>query len=165
MTNPVDDLGNVQVDFVWGNLPLQPDDQRGLNTLDPALDNHEIATEGYNGYPGFGTPAGPAAIIGPTDNWQIVMGGLYFNGETAVNAEVEANESLYKLVITGGDYAGEYTFGYHGTGMMPGPDGVPYIEQISDGIGYPFMSTTGVHGAGNSNGPTLDAGIVSIVLA
>ena len=28
MTFPVDDNGNVRVDFVWGNLPLQPDQER-----------------------------------------------------------------------------------------------------------------------------------------
>lgn len=28
MTYPVDDAGNPRVDFVWGNLPMQPDDQR-----------------------------------------------------------------------------------------------------------------------------------------
>lgn len=53
MTNPVDDLGNVKVDFVWGNMPLQPDDQRGSNTLDPALDNHSIATTGWSNFPGY----------------------------------------------------------------------------------------------------------------
>jgi len=29
MTYPVDDAGNPQVDFVWGHMPLQPNDQRG----------------------------------------------------------------------------------------------------------------------------------------
>jgi len=53
MTNPVDDLGNVRVDFAWGNLPLQPDDQRGEDILDPELDNHIIATSGYQGFPAF----------------------------------------------------------------------------------------------------------------
>lgn len=28
MTYPVDDLGNVRVDFVWGHMPAQPDQQR-----------------------------------------------------------------------------------------------------------------------------------------
>ena len=51
--NPKDDLGNVQVDFVWGNFPLQPDELRGENTLDPTLDNHSIATTGYANYPSF----------------------------------------------------------------------------------------------------------------
>jgi len=48
-----DDSGNVQVDFVWGNFPLQPDADRGENTLDPTLDNHSIATTGYSNFPGF----------------------------------------------------------------------------------------------------------------
>lgn len=48
-----DSGGNVQVDFVWGNFPLQPDDDRGENTLDPTLDNHVIATTGWANFPGF----------------------------------------------------------------------------------------------------------------
>lgn len=48
-----DDLGNVQVDFVWGNFPLQPDADRGENTLDPTLDNHSIATTGYSNFPQY----------------------------------------------------------------------------------------------------------------
>ena len=28
MTYPVDDAGNVRVDFVWGHMPMQPNDQR-----------------------------------------------------------------------------------------------------------------------------------------
>ena len=47
-----DDAGNVQVDFVWGNLPLQPNDDRDTN-LNAALDNHIIATTGYSNFPGF----------------------------------------------------------------------------------------------------------------
>lgn len=80
--NPIVETGNVQVEFPWGNVPLQPNDDRtGLqsvnsgpedvqwspvlqqvsSTLNPALDNHAIATglqgttqfAGYNGYPGY----------------------------------------------------------------------------------------------------------------
>lgn len=52
--NLVDDAGNVAVDFVWGNFPLQPNDVReenGGGLLDADLDNHSIAYEGWNGYP------------------------------------------------------------------------------------------------------------------
>ena len=52
--NLVDDKGNVAVDFVWGNFPMQPNDDReenGGGLLDPDLDNHSIAYEGWNGYP------------------------------------------------------------------------------------------------------------------
>lgn len=54
----LDTGGNVRVDFVWGNLPMQPDDERGLNTLNPALDNHIIAATQYNGFPDY-TPETP----------------------------------------------------------------------------------------------------------
>ena len=55
----LDDGGNVAVDFVWGNFPLQPNDDRpnavsAVGTpgrLDFTLDNHEIAETGWNGYP------------------------------------------------------------------------------------------------------------------
>jgi hypothetical protein len=52
--NLVDDAGNVVVDFVWGNFPLQPNDVReenGGGLLNATLDNHSIAYEGWNGYP------------------------------------------------------------------------------------------------------------------
>ena len=52
-----DTLGNVAVDFVWGNMPMQPDDDR-VTPLDPDLDSHVIATSGYNGFPDY-TPVEP----------------------------------------------------------------------------------------------------------
>lgn len=54
--NLLDDAGNVAVDFVWGNVPMQPNDVReenGGDLLDPDLDNHSIAYEGWNGYPQY----------------------------------------------------------------------------------------------------------------
>ena len=50
--NLLDDAGNVVVDFVWGNFPLQPNDQR-TNLLDYTLDGHIIADANYSGYPLF----------------------------------------------------------------------------------------------------------------
>ena len=50
----VDDKGNVAVDFVWGNFPLQPNDVRlenGGSVLDYTKDSHNIAEDGWNGYP------------------------------------------------------------------------------------------------------------------
>ena len=53
MANPVDDAGNVRVDHVWGNMPMQPNDARGANVLDYSLDNHEIVETGRYGFPGY----------------------------------------------------------------------------------------------------------------
>lgn len=65
----VDDKGNVVVDFVWGNFPMQPNDDR-TTRLDYALDNHVIAETGWNGYPlytpntdGAGTASAPKVAV------------------------------------------------------------------------------------------------------
>jgi hypothetical protein len=57
----VDSKGNVQVDFVWGNVPMQPNDDRTIQpilgtanygtNLDFTKDNHVIVETGWNGYP------------------------------------------------------------------------------------------------------------------
>jgi hypothetical protein len=52
----LDSAGNVVVDFVWGNFPLQPNDDRpdtATGRLDYALSNHTTAEGGWNGYPLF----------------------------------------------------------------------------------------------------------------
>lgn len=71
--NLLDDGGNVVIDHVWGNLPMQPNDVReenGGGLLDPVLDNHNIAYEGWNGYPLYdpntGSPEGAGFIVVPS---------------------------------------------------------------------------------------------------
>lgn len=66
--NLVDDKGNVVVDFVWGNLPLQPNDDRvEPNLLDWSLDNHIIADSGWGGYPLFVPNSTGADVAGSVD--------------------------------------------------------------------------------------------------
>jgi hypothetical protein len=76
--NRIDSAGNVAPDFVWGNMPLQPNDERAASIsqtgggsgdyswsattkvasarLDFALDNHVQAETAYSGYPSY-TPS------------------------------------------------------------------------------------------------------------
>lgn len=73
----LDSSGQVAVDFVWGNFPMQPNDDRAgavdpaniggtdgdyswsattrvaSGRLDPALDSHAIVEAAYSGYPAF----------------------------------------------------------------------------------------------------------------
>jgi hypothetical protein len=80
--NLLDDAGNVAVDFVWGNIPLQPNDEReenGGGLLDPALDNHEIAYQGWSGYPLY-----TENTAGPEGAGFIVVRSVL--GETTANA-------------------------------------------------------------------------------
>ena len=68
--NLLDTAGEVAIDFVWGNFPIQPNDARPdalANRLDPALDNHIIALSGWNGYPQYNPNTTGEDVAGPTD--------------------------------------------------------------------------------------------------
>jgi hypothetical protein len=68
--NLLDSAGEVAIDFVWGNMPMQPNDARPnvtANRLDPALDNHIIALSGWGGYPQFVANSAGEDVVGATD--------------------------------------------------------------------------------------------------
>lgn len=68
--NLLDTAGEVAIDFVWGNMPMQPNDARPdalANRLDPALDNHIIALSGWGGYPQFVANSTGEDVAGATD--------------------------------------------------------------------------------------------------
>jgi hypothetical protein len=91
--NATDSAGNVRVDFVWGNYPMQPNDERTDGTavvsvandasgnydwsghtvypsarLDAALDNHANAEAEWNNYPSFTPGVGNYKITAATGN-------------------------------------------------------------------------------------------------
>ena len=68
--NLLDTAGEVAIDFVWGNFPMQPNDARPNTTaerLDPALDSHIIALSGWNGYPQYSPNTAGEDVAGSTD--------------------------------------------------------------------------------------------------
>jgi len=137
-----DTSGNQKVDFVWGNLPMQPDADRqtspdfefgtgsaqALGTesgnkywkrrgkiasakLDSTLDNHIIATAGYEGFPDFiqGAPyddttanATVPNVVGLSEsaaNTALVAAGLVKGAVTTANNAAGAtalNDGLVK---------------------------------------------------------------------
>jgi len=89
----LDSNGNVAIDFVCGNFPLQPNDVRrdnGGSNLDYTLDNHVIAETAYNGYPQYAPnddgafTGGVAYVVVPN-----VLGQLTADArDTLVDAEL-----------------------------------------------------------------------------
>jgi hypothetical protein len=68
--NLLDSAGEVAIDFVWGNFPIQPNDARpdtAAGRLDPALDNHIIALSGWNGFPQYEPNTTGEDVAGATD--------------------------------------------------------------------------------------------------
>ena len=91
--NLLDDSGNVVVDFVWGNMPMQPNDARPNTTaerLDPALDNHIIALSGWGGYPLFTANSTGEDVAGSTD-YVLVPSVLGFTTALAQDAMKDAS--------------------------------------------------------------------------
>jgi hypothetical protein len=91
--NLLDDSGEVAVDFVWGNFPIQPNDARPnalANRLDPALDNHIIALSGWNGFPQYSPDTAGEDVAGPTD-YVLVPSVLGLTTALAVDAMKDAS--------------------------------------------------------------------------
>jgi len=108
----VDDKGNVQIDFVWGNFPLAPNDDRTdkpiLNTasygtnLDFTLDNHVIVETGWNGYPLYTPNTTGSAAAGSYVNGVEVPGAIYLQfpvilGDLTAVAVDNLNDAGYAL--------------------------------------------------------------------
>jgi hypothetical protein len=130
--NLLDTAGNVAVDFVWGNFPLQPNDVReenGGGLLDATLDNHSIAYEGWNGYPLY-TPNTEGAegagfivvrsVIGETTanatdiledaGLVVTVGSAATNAAKTVTAAARSNGS-HNLVFTASGAGAAYPVG------------------------------------------------------
>jgi hypothetical protein len=99
---------NIKVDFAWGNVPMQPNDDRDEDAqLDPELDNHIIATSQYQGFPAF-TPGAPyddtianvavpnvVGLLASTAQSAILTAGLdYSLTTTAVGATSGNNDKI-----------------------------------------------------------------------
>jgi hypothetical protein len=91
--NLLDDSGEVAIDFVWGNFPIQPNDARPNTTaerLDPALDNHIIALSGWNGFPLYNPNTAGEDVVGATD-YVLVPSVLGLTTVLAVDAMKDAS--------------------------------------------------------------------------
>jgi hypothetical protein len=93
--NLLDTAGEVAIDFVWGNMPKQPNDARAnANRLNPALNDHIIALSGWNGFPQYTPNTAGEDVAGPTD-YVLVPSVIGFTTALAEDALKDAS-----LVVT-----------------------------------------------------------------
>jgi len=103
--NLLDTAGEVAIDFVWGNFPIQPNDARpdaasatlseSVTTrvpgrLAPALDNHIIALSGWNGFPLYNPDTAGEDVAGSVD-YVLVPEVRGFTTALAVDAMKDAS--------------------------------------------------------------------------
>lgn len=126
--NLIDDKGNVVVDFVWGNFPMQPNDVRAENgggLLDYTLDSHNIVEDGWNGYPLY-TPNNPGSQTGGVDYVTVpnvlgsvatdasaLLGDLELNTTTA-SAATNSAKTVTAVSRTTGSTTIRFTASSHG---------------------------------------------------
>lgn len=95
--NLLDSAGNICVDRVWGNMPMQPNDARSeavQGDLDAALNDHVIAYAQWNGYPLY-TPNDDGAGVG-----YVVVPNVV-NETTSVATDVMDDAGLTVTVASG----------------------------------------------------------------
>lgn len=93
----IDDAGNVAVDFVWGNFPMQPNDDRDEATqgdLSATGDNHVIAYAGWNGYPLY-TPNSVGAGVGNVNVPNVI-------GKVTANAQDIMDDAGLTVTVASG---------------------------------------------------------------
>jgi hypothetical protein len=91
--NLLDTAGEVAIDFVWGNMPMQPNDARPNTTagrLDPALAEHITALSGWGGYPQFTANSAGEDVAGAT-NYVLVPSVLGLTTAEATDAMKDAS--------------------------------------------------------------------------
>lgn len=161
--NLLDSAGEVAIDFVWGNMPIQPNDARPdvlANRLDPALDNHIIALSGWGGYPQFVANSAGEDVVGTTD-YVLVPSVLGFTTTLAQDAMKDASLTVTtasgatntatqptRINVTATDTATVYVTG--GTSTWP----VGTKVTIAAGTGIP-AAVVGTWSVTGGNGTTL----------
>jgi hypothetical protein len=110
--NLLESAGEVAIDFVWGNFPIQPNDARPdaasatlsesvttrvAGRLAPALDNHIIALSGWNGFPQYSPNTTGEDVAGPTD---YVLVPSVVGLTTAIATDLMRDASLTVTVAT-----------------------------------------------------------------
>ena len=88
----VDSSGNLKVDFVWGNLPIQPNTERNAqeNPLLGIGDSHKIPNVGWNSFPDYTPNAGHTFVDGDPyfvwpDLWACTNGSQFKDVADVIN--------------------------------------------------------------------------------
>ena len=92
--------GNQKVDYIWGNMPMQPDTGRGT-ALDKTKGDHSRVAQAYNGFPddvkgGVKVPnvvgATVAAATTALTAVGLVVGTVTGAGATILTQSIAANQ-------------------------------------------------------------------------
>ena len=144
MTYPVDDLGNVRVDFVWGHMPMQPDQGRTWTVI------NNITTDGN------WTVVKEVGSDNLTDSWNNLSFGTGDGGNTRTQTFEWGN---HEIATTGYSNYPSFIENYAGDGDIGLEAVVPNlasfaVSAMDDAVvaaGLVYASTTTYVGATTVN--------------
>jgi hypothetical protein len=158
MTYPVDDKGNPRVDFVWGNMAMQPDDQRDTVTSGPEM-LYEPNGEGNRGW--SGTAIYPSEGLHTTENVYLSLGDQNYDDywQSPNTRSVTIDADSHTIATTGYSNYPAFIPNYAGDGdtgleaVVPNLAGIPSGEMSAAVVaaGLVYASTTTYVGATTSN--------------
>jgi len=173
--NLLDDSGNVAVDFVWGNFPIQPNDERPdaasatLSTtvstrvagrLDPEADNHIIALSGWGGYPQFTANSAGEDVVGDAVDYVLVPSVLGLTTALATDAMKDA--SLVPTTATAATNAAKTV-----TAVTRASGGLAVLTASGAGAAYPVgtkVTIASVHATVNGTYTVVDSATNTITV-
>lgn len=126
----------VRVDFAWGNIPMQPNDDRGMAQLNPALDSHVIATSQYEGFPAF-TPGAPFDDTIPNVEVPDLIGmltGLAYGAVDALGLQYSVTDTRTDGATEGNDS--------HVYSQTPAPGTLVNVGDTVYTVIYEYVPTT-----------------------
>jgi hypothetical protein len=151
----LDSAGNIQVDFVWGNMARQPNDVRTLSTdtnvaqdgtgkrLLKGKDNHDTIYSGYAGYPLF---SNGTKDINNQYQGDVGKNGIALGTVAATTTATQATVGSYNVVVASaaGIAVGQ---GVASTGYIPAGTFVTSVSGTTISISAPTLaalSTTAI---------------------
>jgi len=141
MTYPVDDKGNPRVDFVWGHMPIQPDDQRtwtgGMGGADPVVNQNQ--NNQWSNWPAVGSStlnSGWTELSFPTGD----------GGSTRTQTFTWDN---HEIAVDNYENYPSFTQGYPYDDIIANVV-VPNIIGLSESDAAAALGAAGLGGAGNS---------------
>lgn len=154
MTYPVDDKGNPRVDFVWGNMPLQPDDQRDTITSG-AEELYPPNGEGNKGW--SGSLIYPSEGLYETVTQRLSLGDQSYNGDwqDVDTRTVDVPADNHDIALTGWSNYPAFIPNYAGDGDTGLETVVPNVFNFTstaaqaaiEGAGFVYASASTFVGA------------------
>ena len=141
MTYPVDDRGNPRVDFVWGNMAMQPDQQRGNDGYVELIGPNGAENHGWSG-----SVAEYASDLNTTENQYLSVGDQSDGGTSWLDIDTRTVSvpTTHDIATTGYSNFPAFIPDYSGDGDAVLELLVPELSTLTPGEAQTLVESLGL---------------------